>query len=173
MKLLGRRWAWLGWVVAGILALSAGGAAFAATQRSSGTDLQPQRLGFAFAQANGNGKGLGGMTRFGRGLGARPQGRTLHGEVTVRTGNGNKTYVFATGKVTALSSSSITITSSDNVATRFAIDGGTRYGFRNFSQPQADLKTGRTASVMGTKSGGTNTATRITTFETPPQQSSG
>ena len=174
MKLLGRRMAWLGWVVAGILALSVGGAAFAATQQSSSTNQEPQKLGFAFAQANENGKGVGGRFRFGGGLGgARLRGRTLHGEATVQTDNGNKTYVFATGKVTTLSSSSITITSSDNVATTFAINGDTRFGFRNFSQPQANLKTGQTASVIGTKSGDTNTATRILTFETPPQQGQG
>jgi hypothetical protein len=178
MKLLGRRMAWLGWVVAGILALSVGGAAFAATQQSSGNDPRPQKLGYAFAQAtattngNGNGKGMaGGRLRFGRGLGgARFPGRALHGEATVQTDNGTKTYVFASGTVSALSGSSITIKSSDNVSTTFAINGDTRYGFRNFSQPQAELKTGQTAWVIGTKSGDTNTATRIVTFQNPPQQ---
>jgi hypothetical protein len=176
MKLLGRRMAWLGWVVAGILALSVGGAAFAATQQSSGTDPQPQKLGYAFAQAtattNGNGKGVpGGRPRFGRGLGgAKFPGRALHGEATVQTDNGTKTYVFANGTVSALSGTSITIKSSDNVSTTFAINSDTRYGFQNFSQPQAELKTGQTARVIGTKSGDTNTATRIVTFQNPPQQ---
>jgi hypothetical protein len=176
MKLLGRRTAWLGWVVAGILALSVGGAAFAATQQSSGTDPQPQRLGYAFAQAtattNGNSKGPGGgRLRFGHGLGgARFPGRALHGEATVQTDNGTKTYAFANGTVSALSGTSITIKSSDNVSTTFAINGDTRFGFQNFSQPQAELKTGQTAWVIGTKSGDTNTATRIVTFQNPPQQ---
>jgi hypothetical protein len=174
MKLLGRRMAWLGWVLAGILALSVGGAAFAATQ--SGNDPQPQKLGYAFAQAtattNGNGKGAGGgRLRFGHGLGgARLGGRALHGEVTVQTDNGTKTYVFAKGTVSALSGTSITIKSSDNVSTTFAINGDTRYGFQNFSQPQAELKNGQTAWAIGTKSGDTNTATRIVTFQNPPQQ---
>jgi hypothetical protein len=175
MKLLGRRMAWLGWVVAGILALSVGGAAFAATQQSS-DNPEPQKLGYAFAQAtattNGNGKGAGGgRLRFGHGLGgARFPGRALHGEATVQTDNGTKTYAFANGTVSALSGTSITIKSSDNVSTTFAINGDTRYGFRNFSQPQAELKTGQTAWVIGTKSGDTNTATRIVTFQNPPQQ---
>jgi hypothetical protein len=177
MKLLGRRMAWLGWVVAGILALSVGGAAFAATQ-SSGNDPKPQKLGYAFAQAtattngNGNDKGMaGGRMRFGHGLdSARFPGRALHGEATVQTDNGTKTYVFAKGTVSALSGTSITIKSSDNVSTTFAINGDTRYGFQNFSQPRAELKTGQTAWVIGTKSGDTNTATRIVTFQNPPQQ---
>jgi hypothetical protein len=163
MKLLGRRMAWLGWVVAGVLALSVGGAAFAATQQSSSTD-QPRGVRFALAQAddNSNGKPLGGRLRFGGGLGgARFGGRTLHGQVTVQTDDGVKTYVFATGKITALSGSSITVTSSDNVATTFAINGDTRYGFRDLEQPRAELKTGQTASVVGTRSGDANTATRI------------
>jgi hypothetical protein len=172
MKLVGRRMAWLGWVVAGVLALSVGGAAFAATQQSSSAD-QPRSLGFglATADANTNGKGIAGRLRFGGGLGgARFHGRTLHGQATVQTDSGTRTYVFATGKVTALSGSSITITSSDNVATTFAINGDTRYGFRNLPQPRAELKTGQTASVIGTRSGDTNTATRITSFQELPQQ---
>lgn len=178
MKLLGRRTAWLGWIVAGVLALSVGGAAFAATQQSSSADQRPGSLGFAFAQATGNGKAnggpFGGRLRFGGGLGgARFKGRALHGQATVQTDSGVETYVFATGKVTALSGSSITVTSTDNVATRFAINGDTRYGFRNFSEPQAELKTGQTATVIGTRSGDANTATRIVTFENPPQQQQG
>jgi hypothetical protein len=172
MKLFGRRIAWLGWVVAGVLALSVGGAAFAASQQSSSTD-EPHDLGIALMRtaANPNGNGMGGRVRFGHGLGgARLGGRTLHGQATVQTDNGTKTYVFASGKVTSLSGSSITITSSDNVATTFAINGDTRYGFRNFSQPQAELKTGQTATVIGTKAGDTNTATRIMAFQDPPQQ---
>jgi Domain of unknown function (DUF5666) len=174
MKLFGRRAAWLGWVLAGVLALSAGGAAFAATQKSSGSDQQARGLGFALGALDPNGNGIagrvGGRVRFGGGLGARFGGRTLHGQATVQTQNGVKTYVFANGKVTALSGSSITVTSSDNVATTFAINGDTRYGFQNFSQPRAELKTGQTAWVVGTKSGDTNTATRIVTFQNPPQQ---
>ncbi len=172
MKLFGRRIAWLGWALAAVLALSVGGAAFAATQQSSPSARpdEPRSLGFAFAQANGSdkgAKGAGPLRGFG---GAHFPGRTLHGQATVQTDDGTRTYVFATGKVTALSGSSITITSTDNVATTFAINGDTRYGFRNFSRPQAELKTGQTASVIGTRSGDTNTATRISTFETPPEQ---
>lgn len=176
MKRLGRHAAWLGWVVAGVLALSAGGVAFAANSGDRGSDSAPLRdLVFAQAQstqstqgnqgsnAQGNNgrKGFGGLRR--GPLGGRLGGQLLHGEVTVNTNGGVKTYVVARGQVTALSGSSITITSSDKVATTFAINSGTRYGFQNFKQPEAQLRTGQTAMVIGAKSGNASTANRIIT----------
>ncbi len=168
MNRLGRRTAWLGWVVAGVLALSAGGVAFAANNSGDrATDTAPVRnLGLLFAQTQGSqgdstqGK-LPGLRH--RLFGGRLGGRVLHSETTVQTDNGVKTYVAARGDVTALSASSITITSSDKVATTFAINSDTRYGFQDFKQPQAALRTGQTAMVIGTKSGDTTTANRIIT----------
>src|SRR6266498_4127389 len=144
MKRLGRHAAWLGWVVAGVLALSAGGVAFAANNSDRGSDTAPLRdLVFSQTQSTqGNQAG-------------NAQGNDQH--------NGVKTFVIARGQVTALSGSSITITSSDKVATTFAINSDTRYGFRNFKQPQAQLKTGQTAMAIGTKSGNTITASNIAT----------
>jgi hypothetical protein len=175
MKRLGRRAAWLGWVVAGVLALSAGGVAFAANSGDHGSDAAPPRdLVFAQTQSTqgnqaGNAQGRDqrrqGFPGLRRGLfGGRLGGdRLLHSETTVNTDNGVKTFVIARGQVTALSGSSITITSSDKVATTFAINGDTRYGFRNFKQPQAQLRTGQTATAIGTKSGNTITASNIAT----------
>src|SRR6266536_3119017 len=56
MNRLGRRTAWLGWVVAGVLALSAGGVAFAANNSGDrATDTAPVRnLGLLFAQTQGS-----------------------------------------------------------------------------------------------------------------------
>jgi hypothetical protein len=168
MKRLGRHAAWLGWVVAGVLALSAGGVAFAASNGDHGTDTAPLRdlvLSQAQGSQQGNqqgnrgGKWFPGPGRGKFGLG----GRLLHSETTVQTDNGTRTFVVARGAVTALSGSSITITSSDKVATTFAINGDTRYGFQNFKQPQAQLRTGQTALAIGTRSGGSATATRIIT----------
>jgi hypothetical protein len=173
MKRLGRHAAWLGWVVAGVLALSAGGVAFAANSGDRGSDSAPLRdLVFAQAQGNQGGNGAQGndlrkgfrfpALRHGL-LGGRLGGQLLHSETTVDTRDGVKTFVIARGQVTALSGSSITITSSDKVATTFAINSDTRYGFRNFKQPQAQLRTGQTATAIGTKSGGTITASNIAT----------
>ncbi len=168
MNRLGRRTAWLGWVVAGVLALSAGGVAFAASNSGGkATDTAPVRnLGLLFAQTQGSQSGnpqgrLPGLRH--HLFGGRLGGQVLHSETTVQTDNGVKTYVAARGNVTALSASSITITSSDKVATTFAINSDTRYGFQNFKEPQAELRTGQTAMVIGTKSGDTTTANRIIT----------
>jgi hypothetical protein len=173
MKRLGRHAAWLGWVVAGVLALSAGGVAFAASNNDRGSDSAPLR-DLVFAQARGSqvdpgGKAPGDPQRgafpaLRRGLlGGKLGGKLLHSETTFDSGNGVKTFVIARGEVTALSGSSITITSSDKVATTFAINSSTRYGFRNFKQPQAQLRTGQTAMAIGTKSGNTITASNIAT----------
>jgi hypothetical protein len=171
MKRLGRRAAWLGWVLAGVLALSAGGVAFAANNNERGPDpASPPLHDLVFAQAQGNqgGNAQGderkGFPALRRGLLAgRLGGQLLHSETTVNTDDGVKTFVIARGEVTALSGSSITITSSDKVATTFAINSDTRYGFRNFKEPQAQLKTGQTATAIGTKSGNTITASNIAT----------
>jgi hypothetical protein len=173
MKRLGRHAAWLGWVVAGVLALSVGGVAFAANNSDRGSNT-PELGNLVFAQAQqGNPQGgnlkdkPGAIGR--RLLGLRGGkfgmlgGNLLHSETTVQTDNGPRTFVAARGTVTALSGSSITITSSDKVATTFAINGDTRYGFQNFTQPQAQLRTGQTALAIGTRSGGSATATRIIT----------
>jgi hypothetical protein len=178
MKRLGRHAAWLGWVVAGVLALSVGGVAVAANNGSSdrGSDTpQVQDLVFPLAQDVQQAPDQSGKPddkqgpAHGRLLGLRGDklgrvgGKLLHSETTVQTADGPKTFVVARGTVTAVSGSSITITSSDKVATAFAINGDTRYGFQNFKQPQAQLRTGQTAVAVGTKSGGSATATRIIT----------
>lgn len=168
MKRLGKHAAWLGWVVAGVLALSAGGVAFAANNGDRGPDSAPLRdLVFAQAQGNqanqGNNAPVKPQANGRKGFGGRAGGQLLHSETTVNTDNGVKTFVVARGQVTALSGSSITITSSDKVATTFAINSDTRYGFQNFKQPEAQLRTGQTALALGTKSGNATTATRIVT----------
>src|SRR6266536_3162395 len=135
MKRLGRHAAWLGWVVAGVLV-------FSQTQSTQGNQA-------GNAQGNDQHKGFPALRRgF---LGGRFGGQLLHSETTVNTDNGVKTFVIARGQVTALSGSSI------------AINSDTRYGFRNFKQPQAQLKTGQTAMAIGTKSGNTITASNIAT----------
>ncbi|HZD70832.1 MAG TPA: hypothetical protein VFA45_18640 [Actinomycetes bacterium] len=171
MKRLGRRAAWLGWVLAGVLALSAGGVAFAANHSDRGPDPGPAPLrDLVLAQTQGTQGNQGGGAQGNNRRKGFPAlrhgllgGRLLHSETTVNTDDGVKTFVVARGEVTALSGSSITITSSDKVATTFAIDSDTRYGFRSFKEPQAQLKTGQTATAIGTKSGSTITASNIAT----------
>jgi hypothetical protein len=156
MRRLGRRTGWLGWVVAGVLLVSAAGAALAA-QDTPTTTQAPS----ATRTADKANKALG------RGGGWRhaPGRRVLHGEVTVQTREGVKTLVMARGQVTALSGDAITVRSSDGVETSFGIDGATRFGFRNQPAPSAELKVGQDALVAGEKSGGRATASRVVSGE--------
>jgi hypothetical protein len=156
MRRLGRRTTWLGWAVAGVLLVAAGGAALAAqdattTTQAPGTSADKADRVRARAGALGRGGGLG------HALGRR----VLHGEVTVQTQEGVKTVVMARGEVTALSDDAITVKSSDGVETSFGIDGDTRYGFRNETAPTAELKVGEDAFVAGEKSGDRAVAKRV------------
>jgi hypothetical protein len=156
MRRLGRRTTWLGWAVAGVLLVAAGGAALAAqdatatTQAPGGTADKADRL-----RARAGALGRGG------GLGHALERRVLHGEVTVQTQEGVKTIVLARGEVTALSDDAITVKSSDGVETSFGINGDTRYGFRNETAPTAELKVGEDAFVAGEKSGDRAIAKRV------------
>ena len=148
MRRPGRRTSWLGWVVAGVLLMSAGGAALAA-QDATSTTQAPSAGGTVNkankARAGALGRGGGWRHALGR--------RVLHGEVTVQTREGVKTLVMARGQVTALAGDAITVKSSDGVETSFGIDGDTRFGFRNEPAPSAELKVGEDAFVAGEKSG--------------------
>jgi hypothetical protein len=161
MRGLGRRMGWLGWVVAGVLVVSAGGAALAA-QGSTGT---PQPGPFTTASPGpGNAKARAGA--LGRAGWRHALGRrVLHGEVTLQTQEGTRTVVMAHGTVTALSKDAVTVKSSDGVETSFKLDGDTRFGFRNEPAPSAELKVGEDAFVTGEKSGGTATAKRVVSGE--------
>jgi hypothetical protein len=156
MRRLGRRTSWLGWVAAGVLLVSAGGAALAA-QSTTSTTQAPSSGGTADkankARAGALGRGAGWRHGLGR--------RVLHGEVTVQTREGVKTLVVARGQVTALSKDATTIKSADGLETSFGIDGDTRFGFRNQPTPSAELKVGEDALVAGEKSGGRATASRV------------
>ncbi len=160
---VGRRMGWLGWVVAGALLVSAGGAALAAQSATSTT--QGPSVGADKGRDKSRDKARGGA--LGRGMGWRHAlgRRVLHGEVTVQTKEGVKTLVMAGGTVTALSKDAITVKSSDGVETSFAINRDTRFGFRNEPAPSAELKVGEDAFVTGEKSGGRATANRIVSGE--------
>ena len=161
MRRLGRRTGWLGWVVAGVLLVSAGGAALAAqgattTAQQGATTTSVGRQSKAKARAGVLGRGA-----LRHALGQR----VLHGELAVQTRDGIKTLVMARGQVTALSKDAITVKSSDGVETSFSLDGDTRYGFRNEPAPVAELKVGDQAFVTGEKSGGGATAKRVVSGE--------
>jgi hypothetical protein len=153
MHRLGRRTRWLGWLVAGVLLVSAGGAALAAQDTTTTTRAPAVGADKDRARAGVLGRGGGWRHALGR--------RVLHGEVTVQTNEGVKTIVMARGEVTALAGDAITIKSSDGIQTSFGIDGDTRYGFRNEPAPTAELKVGEEAFVTGEKSGDRAVARRV------------
>ena len=160
MRGLGRRTGWLGWAVAGVLLVSAGGAALAA-QDATGTAQQ----GVTTTTGAGGGRAKAGMLARKAGWRHALGRRVLHGEVTLQTQDGTRTVVMAYGTVTALSQDAITVKSSDGVETSFKLDGDTRFGFRNEPAPSAELKAGEDAFVTGEKSGDTATAKRVVSGE--------
>jgi len=143
--------------VAGVLLVSAGGAAVAAQDPTTTIQAPGPTVGKARARAGALGRGAGWRHALGR--------RILHGEVTLQTKEGTRTVVLAYGTVTALSKDAITVKSSDGVETSFKLDGDTRFGFRNEPAPSAELKVGEDAFVTGEKSGGTVTARRVVSGE--------
>jgi hypothetical protein len=157
MRRPGRRMGWLGWAVAGVLLVSAGGAALATQGATTTTQGPAASADKARAKAGAFGRGAGWRHALGR--------RVLHGEVTLQTREGVKTVVLARGQVTALSKDAITIKSSDGVQSSFGIDGHTRFGFRNEPTPSAELKVGEDAFVAGEKSGDRATAKRVVSGE--------
>ena len=161
MRGLGRRTRWLGWAVAGVLLVSAGGAALAAQDATTTTQAPAASADKDRAKARAGALGRGGGWRHALGR------RVLHGEVTVQTQEGVKTLVMASGEVSALSKDAITVKSSDGVETSFTLNGDTRYGFRNEPALSAELKVGDTAFVTGEKSGGGATAKRVVSGELP------
>ena len=153
MRGLGGRTRWLGWAVAGVLLVSAGGAALAAQDATTTTQAPSASAVKARSRAVALGRGAGWRHALGR--------RVLHGVVTVQTKEGTKTIIMARGEVTALSGGAITVKSSDGVETSFAIDDATRFGFRNEPHPSAELKVGEDAFVAGEKSGDRAVARRV------------
>jgi hypothetical protein len=163
MRGLGRRTGWLGWVVAGVLLLSAGGVALAAQSSPSTTQAPGATADKARAGVLGRGAGWRhGLAR-----------RALHGELTLQTREGVKTVVVARGEVTDLADDSIAVKSSDGVSTSFRINDDTRFGFRHEPDPRAELKVGDTVWVAGTKSGDTVTATNVVSAKDLPERAAG
>jgi hypothetical protein len=159
MLRLGRRTRWLGWAVAGVLLVSAGGAALAAQDATTTTQAPGASADKAKDRARSGLLGRGGGLRHVLGR------RVLHGEVTIETQEGVKTLVMARGEVTALSKDAITVKSSDGVETGFGIDGDTRFGFRNEPAPTAELKVGEDTVVVGEKAGDRAVAKRVVSGE--------
>ena len=92
----------------------------------------------------------------------------IHGQfVTPKPGGGYQTIDTQRGTVTAVSSSSITVKSSDGYAKTYQVTGSTNVNAKRAGI--GSVKTGQTVFVLATASGSSATATRIIDFAALPK----
>ena len=151
---------WLGWALAGVLALSAAGTALASAEGgdaktaaallSRDADKQEQRV-----------------DRGARLRHLRPFRRAVHGEVTVRTGkdaDGKPQFtqaVFARGEVAGLSGDTLQVRSPDGVVTSFTLSGDTKLRRRGEDVDRSALAQGVKVFAVGKKDGQAVRAVRV------------
>jgi hypothetical protein len=143
-------------IVAAVVVAIGGGVAVSHLSSSTTTSQNGAGAGGPGGAA-GMGGGQGGP---GGGMGGGAAG-ALHGDYVVSS---NGTYVTRrtqTGEVTAVSSSSISVTSADGYASTYAITSSTTVD--NGDGAIGDIKTGATISVVGTVTGTTATAVSLST----------
>ena len=131
-----------------------------ADNTSSGSSSQRPMGGAGYGTAGTGGaagtEGAGGTGRgggFGGGMASRSLiGGALHGEFVVADGTGTVTERLQTGSVTSISSSSITVLSTDRFTATYAVPSGVDV---------SALATGTTVTVIATVDGSTATVTSI------------
>jgi hypothetical protein len=157
-----RRWpraALAGGVIA-VLALVGGGIAFAASSSSSSTTTPPTTTPAHPFAPRGFG-GFGGFRGFGPAGLPGGLGAVVHGQFTVRAPSGKyQTVDVQVGKVTAVSSTSLTLTSTDGYTHTYVVTASTvvdaqRGGISSVAK-QDQLE------VLATQSGSKQIATNIT-----------
>jgi hypothetical protein len=146
-----------GWVTVGAVAV--GGVATAATTTSSDPSKPAASNATNAATPPANAKKKWG-TRGGE-LG-RLEGRLLHGQFVVR-GKDNKPTTLAEqrGTVSAVSPTSISLTSTDGFSQTYVVNVDTKVRIDRKKSSIADVKLGQTATVIAGVSGSTETAKMI------------
>lgn len=153
-----------GWAAAGVLAVGAAGVgiAYAASPPPSPTASSG---GSAAPAAPGGPAAHGRLGRrvhrdvAGHGLLGR---RVMHGEVVAKGKDGTPTTIdVQRGKVTAVSSSSITVRSDDGFTTTYAITSSTRVRINQKGATSAQISDGDTARVTARRSGDSHTAQAV------------
>lgn len=86
--------------------------------------------------------------------------RALHGEVTLG-GKKHQVVDFQRGTVSAVSTTSITVLSTDDFSATYVVDAKTKVHQAKEKTTIADVKTGDKVRVVALKNGSTLTATRI------------
>jgi len=149
----------IGAVVVAVAVAATAGITVAVVDKSSGT-------GNSAAGANGQfpGGGPAGQNGFGgpgggmRGMGGGLAG-ALHGTIVVSDNGQYVTEEIQTGKVTAISASSITVASTDNYTKTYVLGSSTTVN--NGNAQIGSVATGHTVSVTATVSGDTATVTQL------------
>lgn len=93
----------------------------------------------------------------GHGLGMRG-GRGVHGEATVRDGDGFRVATFQNGEITALSSTTLTVKSADGTSWTWTTNGDTRIRKDREDIALKDLAKNDEIRIAGERSGDTRTA---------------
>jgi hypothetical protein len=158
--------------LAGLLGLSGCGVAARTGTASAGADVSDE----AFAlQAVGLETGLEADPSPAPSASAAPQTRaehrrairrylrknTLHGEVAVQGKDGIKTIVVQRGTITAVTSTSVSVKSTDGFTLTWTFGDKLRVVQDKKTVPTSALKTGTAIGVAGTKSGSTDSARLI------------
>ena len=133
-----------------------GGIAVAKAAGNSSSSNGGPGGGFGGQMPNGEGQGRG---TFGGGSGALAS--ALHGDFVVSDGKGGyQTQRLQTGKVTAVSGTALTASSTDGYSQTYVIASSTAVD--NGDDAIGDVKTGDTVTIVATVSGTTVTVTTIT-----------
>ncbi len=147
-----------GWVTVG--AIAAGGVATAATTGGS-SGSNPSSVNPAAAVANTSPARAAGKHGHAGRL-ARLQGRLLHGEFTVKGKGGTPTNLAEQrGTVNAVSSTAITLTSTDGFSHTYVVDSSTHVRVDGTKGSITGVKTGQVATVLAKVNGDTDTATIV------------
>jgi hypothetical protein len=147
------RWSGRKTIAAVAIAVGITGAGGAAIYAATNNDSSDQGGGPGGMGGPGGGRGPGGQGGFGRGMEA-----SLHGEFVVSDGSGGYlTELTQTGKVTAITSTSMTAASEDGFTQTYTIDASTVVPTGKLS----DIVKGDTVSVVAKKSGNAATASTL------------
>jgi hypothetical protein len=157
---------WLGWVLAGVLAVSAAGTALASAE---GDDAKAA----AALLAKDGDRQEQRVEKQSKLRQLRLLRRGLHGEVTVRGGkdaNGKPTFVqavFARGEVAGLSGDTLSVRSADGVVTAFTLAGDTKLRQRGEDVARSALRAGVPVFAVGKRDGQAVTAVRVVVLAKP------
>lgn len=150
-------------VAAGLLAggVAAAGWLTATGALAAGSAPHPTASATPGAPGYGQHPGFGGRAGLGMpGFGAGE--KMLHGEVVVaKPGGGTETLLVQYGTISAKSTGSVTVHSSDGFTQVWSLGSGTTYRTGPRSGSAADLAVGDTVGVVGTKAGSGGAARTI------------